>query len=73
MTTDELAQGVQFTVDQHGQVTAVVLTPDLWKRIAEALEDASDRELAQALRDKLAAGPAASGAMRWQDIADEWA
>lgn len=73
MTTDELAQGVQFTVDQHGHVTAIVLTPDLWKRIAEALEDASDRELAQALRDKLAAGPVASGAMRWQDVADEWA
>ena len=73
ITTDELVQGVQFTVDRHGQVTAVVLTPDLWRRIAEALEDAEDRELVQALHSKLAAGPAASGALRWQDVADEWA
>ena len=73
MTTEELVQGVQFTVDQHGHVTAVVLTPDLWRRIAEALEDAEDRELVQVLHGKLAAGPAASGALRWQDVADEWA
>lgn len=73
MTTDELVQGVQFTVDQSGQVTAVVLTPNLWRRIAEALEDTEDRELVRVLRDKLAAGPAANGALRWQDVADEWA
>jgi hypothetical protein len=63
----ELTQGVQFTVDQNGQVTAVVVTPELWQRIAEALEDAEDRELVRALRDRLGAGPRASGALRWQD------
>jgi hypothetical protein len=73
MTTEDLVQGVQFIVDQHGHVTAVVLTPDLRRRIAEALEDAEDRELVQVLQGKLAAGPAASGALRWQDVADEWA
>ena len=73
MTTDELVQGVQFTVDQQGHVTAVVLTPDLWRRITEALEEAEDRELVQALRSKLAAGPAGDGALRWRDVADEWA
>jgi hypothetical protein len=73
MTTDELVQGVQFTVDQQGHITAVVLTPDLWRRIAEALEDAEDRELVRAVQSKLAAGPAASSALRWQDVADEWA
>lgn len=73
MTTDELVQGVQFTVDQQGHVTAVVLTPDLWRRITEALEEAEDRELVQALHSKLAAGPLADGALRWRDVADEWA
>ena len=72
MSVDELTQGVQFTVDQSGQVTAVVVTPELWKRIIEALEDADDRELARTLRERLAAGPQASGALRWQDVADEW-
>jgi hypothetical protein len=73
MTVEELVQGVQFTVDHNGQVTAVVLTPDLWRRIADALEDVEDRELVQVLRAKLAVGPSASGALRWQDITDEWA
>jgi hypothetical protein len=30
-------------------------------------------ELVQALRSKLAAGPLADGALRWRDVADEWA
>ena len=72
MTTEELVQGVQFTVDQQGQVTAVVLTPDLWRRIVEALEDTDDRELVQSLHDKLVSGPVAAGALRWQDVADDW-
>lgn len=54
------------------QVTAVVLTPDLWRRIVEALEDTNDRELVRSLRDKLASGPVASGALHWQDVADDW-
>ncbi|MCG8350645.1 MAG: hypothetical protein MI924_22985 [Chloroflexales bacterium] len=73
MTTEELAQGVQFTVDQRGRVTAVVLTPELWRRIVEALENAEDRKLVQSLRDFLAAGPGASDALRWDDVADAWA
>ena len=73
MTTDELVQGVQFTVDQSGQVTAVVLTPELWRRIIEALEDTQDRELVRSLHDRLVAGPNATGALRWQDVADDWA
>jgi flagellar biosynthesis regulator FlaF len=73
MTAAEIAAGVQFTVDQQGQVTAVVLTPALWQQIVEALEDAEDRELVRSLRARLAAGPAASGALRWREVADEWA
>lgn len=73
MTAVELTKNVQFTVDQSGQVTAVVLTPELWKRIVVALEDAEDRELVQVLQSRLADGPIGSGALRWQDVADEWA
>ena len=72
MTVTELTQGVQFTVDQRGQVTAVVLTPELWQRIVEALEDAEDRELVRTLRERLAAGPVASGMLPWHGVADEW-
>ena len=32
-------EGVQFTLDQKGNVTAVVVDPALWRRILDALED----------------------------------
>jgi flagellar biosynthesis regulator FlaF len=73
MTAAEIAAEVQFTVDQQGQVTAVVLTPALWQQIVEALEDVEDRELVRKLRARLAAGPVASGALHWREVADEWA
>jgi hypothetical protein len=71
ITVEELVQGIQFTVDHTGQVTAVVLRPDLWHRIAVALENTQDSELAQALRAKLGVGLSASDALRWQNISEE--
>lgn len=51
MTGAELTQNVQFTVDQGGHVTAVVLDPTLWRCTPDvtALEDAEDRARVQAL------------------------
>jgi hypothetical protein len=72
MTVDEIAEGVQFTVDHSGQITSVVVAPKLWQRIVEALEDAEDRALIQALHSRLQEGPIASSALRWQDVAKQW-
>ncbi len=72
MSAAEMTEQVQFTIDQHGKVTAVVIPPDLWQLIVVALEDAEDRSLVQALRARLTDGPVASGALRWQDVADQW-
>lgn len=72
MTAAEFEQGVQFTVNQDGQVTAVVITPELWHHIVEALEDTQDQQLARTLAAKLHRGPVASGALQWQDVMDEW-
>jgi len=72
MTLAELTQDVQFTVNQHGKITAVVLTPALWQQIVEALEDIEDRALIRSLRERIAQGPVASGALAWEDVADEW-
>jgi hypothetical protein len=72
MSTAEMAEQVQFTVDQHGKVTAVVVSPALWQLIVAALEDAEDRSLVQALHTRLTEGPVASSALRWQDVADQW-
>ena len=72
MTVTELTKDVQFTVDQGGQVTAIVVDPALWSCILAALEDAEDRALIQALGDRLSKGPVAGKALRWQDVADQW-
>ena len=50
MSIVELTENVQFTVDQQGHVTAVVVQPQLWRHIIEALADGSDQTLVQALR-----------------------
>jgi hypothetical protein len=73
MTVAELTQDVQFTVDQHGKVTAVVLTPALWQQIVETLEDIEDRTLIRSLRDRIALGPVASGALVWNEVVDAFA
>jgi len=39
MSVAELTANVQFTVDQQGHVTAVIVQPLLWQHIVEALED----------------------------------
>lgn len=62
MSAAELTRDVQFTVDQHGNITAVVISPTLWQPILEALEDAEDRTLVGTLRDRLHEHPAQSGA-----------
>jgi len=72
MSALETTEHVQFTVDQNGKITAVVVPPELWQRIVTALEDAEDRALVQALHTHLTEGPAASGALCWQDVADQW-
>jgi hypothetical protein len=45
-----------------------VLTPELWERIVELLEDSEDRELVRSMLERLQQHPAASGALRWEDV-----
>jgi hypothetical protein len=68
-----MTEAVQFTVDRTGKVTAVVITPELWERIVERLEDSEDRDLVRAMRDRLTQHPAVSGALRWEDVEQDWA
>jgi hypothetical protein len=73
MTAEEIAHSVQFLVDHQGETTAVVVTPELWQRLLTALEDVEDLALVQALKTRLKAGPQASGALRWNDVSQDWA
>lgn len=72
MTTQELLQNIQYTINQDGHVTAVVVSFPIWQRLLMALEHAEDQGLVQALHTKLLRGPQASGTLRWDDVAGEW-
>ena len=39
MSVAELTANIQFTVDQQGHVTAVIVKPLLWQHIVDALAD----------------------------------
>lgn len=67
-----MSADVQFTVDHTGTVTAVVLTPALWERIVALLEDSEDRQLVRSMHERLKHHPAVSGALRWEDIEQDW-
>jgi hypothetical protein len=68
----ESGETIQYTVDPHGTITAVIVPQALWQRILDALEDSEDRALVQTLRARLALGPAAGGALRWDAVSTEW-
>lgn len=71
MSAKELAEGIQFVVDAQGNVTSVVLTPDVWRKLVQELEDAEDRALLSSLAPKLSSSP--QGALRWSDVETDWA
>jgi len=70
VSIEDIAAGIRFVVDGEGHVTGVVLTPELWRKMVEHLEDAEDRKLLEALAPRLSKGP--DGALRWTDAEREW-
>ncbi len=68
----DLLKNVQFVVGQDGRPSAVQMDIASWEALLDWLEDIEDRELVRAMLPKLRAGPKASGALRWEDVAVEW-
>lgn len=66
MTVAELTRDVQFTVDQQGKITAVVITPEVWEQIVETLEGFEERNPLRSLRDLIAEN--ASGELTVGDL-----
>lgn len=69
----EAIEAARYMVDAHGDKTDVVLPLPIWEKLLDWLEDVEDRALVQAWLPKLKQGPQASGALKWDDVADEWA
>lgn len=63
---------VRFLINAGGQVEAVVITPELWRQIVSALEDADDLALVKHLMPRLRLGPIVAGALAWSDESSSW-
>lgn len=66
----EILTSVQFVVAPDGQRLAV-LNADDWAGLIEWLEDVEDERIIEAARERLRAGPEASGAIPLEDALDE--
>lgn len=73
MTPEELNDGVRFTVDGNNHVTAVVLTPAMWRKVLAALEEGEQHELLALLKER---GPVRSidlSELRLPELSEDWA
>ncbi len=66
----EILTSVQFVVAPNGKRLAV-LDADDWAGLIDWLEDIEDQRIVEAARERLAAGPEASGAIPLEDALDE--
>lgn len=68
----DIAASARFLVNANGGRTDVVLSWSSWKSFLTLLENLDDREAVRQWLPKLKAGPDASGALLWDDVASEW-
>ena len=68
----DVVSSARYLVDGQGGRTAVVLSWTVWKGLLNMLEDLDDREVVRQWLPRLQAGPEASGALAWADVAHEW-
>lgn len=68
----ELVASVRYLVDESGIKTDVVLPLARWEELLVWLEDLEDRSVVRAWLPRLKEGPTASGALRWDEVADDW-
>jgi hypothetical protein len=59
-------------VNNEGSKTDVVLSLANWNKLLTLLEELDDRKIVQEWLPKLKAGPVSSGALRWEDVREDW-
>ena len=69
---DEVLSSARYLVNTQGSKTDVVLSLSVWEKVLTWLEDMDDRTIVQEWLPRLQAGPVSSGALRWDDVANEW-
>ncbi len=68
----ELTESARYLRNDNGNETDIVLSLAVWEKFLMWLEDMEDRIIVQHWTPHLEAGPVASGALRWNDVASEW-
>ena len=70
--TPELLKSVQFVVGQDGKPAAVQLDMATWQALLDWLEEVEDRRIVQEILPRLRQAPQKTGALRWDDVKDQW-
>ncbi len=69
---NEVLSSARYLVNTQGSKTDVVLSLSVWEKVLTWLEDLDDRTIVQEWLPRLQAGPVSSGALRWDDVSNEW-
>lgn len=72
MTPKELDQGVQYVVDGNSEVTAVVVNPELWRKIIRTIEEHEDQHFNARLSGWAPSAPIDLSSLRLEE-AEDWA
>ncbi|MDM8563175.1 hypothetical protein QUF54_07465, partial [Candidatus Marithioploca araucensis] len=62
----------RYLVNNEGSKTDVVLSLANWNKLLTLLEELDEQKIVQEWLPKLKAGPVSSGALRWEDVKEDW-
>jgi hypothetical protein len=72
MESLQLPDSLHFVVDREGHRSAVQMSIDDWDSLLRYLEELEDRALVHTLAPRLRQGPAAAGALSWEEARQGW-
>jgi hypothetical protein len=72
MESLQALDSLQNVVDREGRRSAVQMSIDDWDALLRYLEELEDRALVRAQAPRLRKGPAAAGAIPWEEARQGW-
>ncbi len=69
---EEILSSARYVVDAGGGKTDIMLSLAAWEHFLAFIEDLDDRLIVKDWLPRLQAGPEASGALSWENVAGDW-
>ena len=69
---NKVLYSARYLVNNEGSKTDVVVSLADWNKLLTLLEELDDQKIVQEWLPKLKAGPVSSGALRWENVREEW-